>query len=129
VLGAVISTLNRRTRNKCRRVGILPRDTAAAAVERRTIVLVGNSLTNKEVACEMDTSEQVVKDRVREIYARSAPIGGENSSLVFSGSPKRTREIRRLVSSCAGFWTLSEGSSCLEIRQTRLKLLNPLLSG
>lgn len=40
------------------------------AVERRTIVLVCNGLTNKEVACQMDTSEQVVKNRMRDIYGK-----------------------------------------------------------
>ena len=39
--------------------------------ERQTIVLACNGMTNKEVASEMHTSEQVVKNRLRVIYAKT----------------------------------------------------------
>jgi DNA-binding CsgD family transcriptional regulator len=51
-------------------LGSFPAIRPLTAVERRTIVLVCHGLTNKEVACEMDTSEQVVKNRMRDIYGK-----------------------------------------------------------
>jgi DNA-binding CsgD family transcriptional regulator len=59
------------------------------AVERRTIVLVCNGLTNKEVACEMDTSEQVIKNRMRDIYGKTgANRRGELISRVLRSHTK-----------------------------------------
>lgn len=38
--------------------------------ERRTVVLLCMGLQNKQIAAQMDTTEQVVKNRMREIFVK-----------------------------------------------------------
>jgi DNA-binding CsgD family transcriptional regulator len=63
------STLESHHEHDRRRAGFFPRGSAA---DRRGTPhhRAGVQRPNKEVACQMDTSEQVIKNRMRDIYGK-----------------------------------------------------------